>query len=623
MVFTLIHGLMLLLLWIGLASQVLAQPQELSPIRLEANGMSISREGRTQWLEDRDGTLSPTQALTAPGWQTLRGELNFGFTRSAIWLHLKVERVSDAEQWRIEVNNALFKEVRLYSQGTDGDWQEQRAGRAIAHSQWPLQTRSPVFALNLPKGTHTLLLRVESVNALSAAIRLWEAERFQAAALREYMGWGVYFGLYGLVILIQLLFWSWTRETLSGWYVPYALSNFIGMLFTPGFPQNALDVDMTLANYILGLSICIALAVGTKFSLLQLELDKAMPRLSRILASTASLITMITSALVLSGRYGLGVSVAQLASLAWMTLTAGIAGALMFRGHRPARWFLTAFSIFYIGIGIRYLRNLGVLEPSALTDYSVQVGSIVHMVVMCLFIVYRYNTLKMALQIEQKARREQREFVAMVSHEYRTPLAIIARSSEQLAANLDAAPEKSLSRCTNIQTAVKRMEDLLDKHLSAERLDEDTQQIQRSRWNPLDLLEDLAADWPEQRISLVLDALPTQIDGDRGLIEVALRNLLTNADRHAQPGSVIEVNAKMMSGQQLSISVTNQGDTVPDDELPHLFKKYFRGRQSRLQAGAGLGLFIVLRVAQLHGGSVQVTSEAGVTRFMLLLPVAA
>lgn len=621
MFLVLIRGVLAMLLLTGLAGEVQAQPQVLTPVLLEAVGQSISPGARMQWLEDRSGTLSAAQALAAPDWQAMAGELNFGFTRSAIWLHLRVQRPPNAGQWRLEISNPLFKEVRLYSPAADGVWQVQRAGRAIAHSQWPFQTRSPVFALDFTEGTHTLLLRVESVNALSAAVRLWETERFHAAAQQEYMAWGIYFGLYGLVILIQLFFWSWTRETLSGWYIPYALSNFIGMLFTPGFPQNALEADMTLTNNILGLSICIALAAGTRFSLLQLELDNAMPRLSRTLVWSASIITAITSGLVVSGFYSLGVGVAQMVSLVWMALMAGIAVVMMGRGHRPARWFLTAFSIFYIGIAIRYLRNLGVLEPSALTDYSVQVGSIVHMVLMCLFIVYRYNTLKLALQIEQKARREQREFVAMVSHEYRTPLAIIARSSEQLAANLDAAPEKSLRRCANIQTAIKRMEDLLDKHLSAERLEEDAQRLQRTLWNPSDLLQSLVAEWPMQRIRLVFDSLPPQISGDLGLMDVVLRNLLTNADRHATPGGVIEITTRIRLGKQLSISVANEGEEVPANELPHLFKKYFRGRHARHQPGAGLGLFIVQRIVQLHGGTIQVTSRGRMTCFEVLLPV--
>jgi len=596
------------------------QPLTSTPIELNRADQPIAPGARMQWLEDRDGQLEAAQALTSSGWQAMHGELNFGFTRSAIWLRLMVERPQDAGQWRLEVNNALFKEVRLYMQAADGSWQVQRAGRAIPHSQWPLPTRSPVFSLNIPEGAQTLLLRVESVNAMSAVVRLRETERFHAAALQEYMAWGVYFGLYGLVILFQLLFWSWTRETLSGWYVPYALSNFISMLLTSGFPQNALEADMTLTNHILGLSICIALAVGTRFSLLQLELDKAMPRLCWTLVWSASLITFITSALVLSDRYGLGVSVAQLASLVWMSLMIGIAVVLLIRGHKPARWFLSAFSIFYIGVGIRYLRNLGVLEPGIWTDYSVQIGSILHMVVMCLFIVYRYNTLKMALQIEQKARREQLEFVSMVSHEYRTPLAIIARSAEQLAANLDASRDKSLRRCTNIRAAVTRMEDLLDKHLSAERLEEGALNLQRTRWNPRDVLTDLVREWPQQRVHLSMNTLPVQVSGDRGLIEIALRNLLANADRHADADSVVEVDARMSQGR-LQITVSNQGDDIPADELPLLFGKYFRGRHARQAPGAGLGLFIVQRIVHLHGGSIRVNSKERVTVFEIQLIV--
>src|SRR5690606_17776204 len=247
--------------------------------------------------------------------------------------------------------------------------------------------------------------------------------------------------LYGMVILFQILFWHWTREALSGWYAPYAGLNCLGILMTLGYPQALLDWPASFATPLLGVVLCITLGVGTKFSAVMLELQQVMPRLNRWALNGAAVSSVATCLLVLTGHYAMGVGASQSIIILWMLGMFGVAVVLLYRGHRQARFFLAAFSIFFLGVLIRFLRNLGFLDAGFLTDNSVQIGSLLHMVAMCMFIVYRYNALKIALRIEQAARQEQRDFVAMVSHEYRTPLAIITTSVQQLAANLDAPRE--------------------------------------------------------------------------------------------------------------------------------------------------------------------------------------
>lgn len=594
---------------------------QLPVIVLDADIKSVSLASKMLWLQDKPAILSPDQAFLSQDWQPLAGEPGFSFTPAAIWLRFEVVQVASSEtSWRLEVNNALLEDVRLYLRTTPDSWQEQRSGRAVPHSDWPLNTRSPVFALELTPGTHDVMLRLATRNSLSTSVRLWQAEHYYSSARNEAMLWGVYFGLYTLIILIQFMLWKWTKEALSGWYAPYAGLNLLGVLMTMGYPQSLFGWGGGVMTNLMGVFICTVVWLGCKFSSVQLELDKMMPRMNRLLLRTAAVMALLGSVLVLAGNYSLGVSIGQFASIIFIFVVFGISILLLYRGHTPTRFFLAAFSIFYLGILIRYLRNLGILEPGVLTDYSIQIGSLLHMLAMCFFIVYRYNALKVALGIEQKARQEQQDFVAMVSHEYRTPLAIISTSIQQLAANLDAPQEKSLKRCSNIRNAVGRMNDLLDKYLSSARLEEANQPLQVSHADPQELIKNVVSEWPPERIKLVLSRLPSVIVCDRSLLEVALRNLLTNADRHSAPDSVIEVIGTSDGKRGLRIAVVNTGEKIPSDELHRLFQKYFRGRASRGKPGAGLGLFLVKRIIDLHGGRISVTSKNGKTTFEISLP---
>lgn len=579
----------------------------------------IPLHGRMAWLVDDGARLQVQDAEASTGWKALAGSPNAGFTSDAVWLRFEVILAPDAPSWRLELRNTLLEDVRFFQRDAAGEWRMQEAGRNVKHSAWPLDTRSPTFRLDLPPGRHEVMLRLSSRSSLSTGLRLWEAERFYASARDDAFLWGGYFGLYGLVILIQFLFWQWTRESLSGWYVPYAALNFLGILMTMGYLQNALDWNSDLATPILGISICAVVYVSTRFSSVLLELDQVMPRLNRFLLWGAAAVSVVTSSLVLGGEYAAGVGTSQVVSMTLILLLSGVSIVLMRRGHVAARFYLIAFGIFYLGILIRYLRNLGWLDPGIVTDYSIQVGSVLHMIVMCLFIVYRYNTLRIALRVEQAARQEQRDFVAMVSHELRTPLAIIGTSARQLAAHLDAPVEKSLKRCANITTASRRMADLMDNYLTVERMDSSDRSIRLQRCDLPRFFNELVSEWPEDRIQLTTQALPESFACDPDMLQVAFRNLIANAIRHSATDTGIDV---IVRGNRhgLTVRVVNRGENIPTEELPLLFQKYYRGRAARGKTGAGLGLFLVKKIVDAHGGRVEVQSELGSTTFKVLLP---
>lgn len=608
----------ILLGWLAWCGAVQAQPVAW----LDPQSNAIALDGQMEWLRDPGARWTPQEAAAAEGWQALRGSPNAGFTEDAIWLRLRLAQPADGAPWRLQVDNTLIEQVHLLLRGADGAWHTQQAGRSVRHSDWPLDTRSPVFRLDLPAGTHEFMLRLATRNSLSTSIHLWQAERFYARAQAESLLWGVYFGIYGFVILIQFLFWKWTREALSGWYVLCAGLNCFSMLMTMGYLQNALDMSGRLAVPLLSLSICASIYVGSKFTATVLDLHRHMPRLNALLLRGGAAVGGVCGLLVVGGAIGLGTGIAQAVSIVWMLALAWATVVLLLRrGEMAERFLLVAFGIFFLGILLRYMRNLGWLPAGPLTDNSVQVGSVLHMIVMCVFIVYRYNALRIALQVEQAARQEQRDFVALVSHEFRTPLAIIDTSAQQLSTHLDAPHEKSLKRCANIQAAAQRMTDLMDNYLTLERMGHFEHALQARPCELRSLLTDLAAEWPEGRIRLLTHLLPAEFACDPDMLRVALRNLISNADRHAAPGTLIELSAQGLPNGHLRLRVSNTGETIPSDELPLLFQKYHRGRSVRGQPGAGLGLFLVERIVKAHAGRITVRSHSGTTSFQIALPI--
>jgi signal transduction histidine kinase len=435
------------------------------------------------------------------------------------------------------------------------------------------------------------------------------------------MFYGMYFGFFILVVVFQLFFWLTTREQINGWYLPYALFLFLAALMLSGYPANVFDWPDSFATPFLGAVLCLSIAFSSKFTSVLLDLPVVMPRLNRIFLTIFTGLSMATTASVLLGHYAAGVQSAQLTTLILIISSLCLVIYLIRRGHASARFYLLAFGVLDAGVVIRYLRNLGILLPGPLTDYGFYIGSILHLTLISLFIIYRYNAIKRALTIEQTARQEQREFMGMVSHEFRTPLAIISTSVQQLAGNPNAPPEKTLKRYENIKNASRRMSDLMDSYLSADRMDTTEQPLQVQVCDPQRLLGDIIAEWPKDRVRLTTTKLPVEYLCDPELIQVALRNLLANADRHSPKESVIELNATGNENGGMLITVEDHGQGIPDDEISKLFHRYFRGRAARGSPGAGLGLFLVKRIAEAHGGQVTVNSVPGKTSFEMSLPV--
>lgn len=591
-------------------------------------------------LDDPAAQMDANAALTSNAWQPLPGSLSAGFVPGAVWLRLQVQTGPSApRQWMLMLSNALLDQATLFDIRNTS--QPIRSGEAMGRQHWAVDYRSPVFALNLDPGQpQVLLLRLESKNALSVSLRLVSGERFARDLSMEYLGYGLYFGICLVLILFHSVFWRMTQAPESGWYLAYVSIAVLIELLTLGLPQQLLALPMAFSDTLLGCALGLSLPIGVIFTLRQLQAP-GYPRLQRGLIAASLIIGMASALAVLAGHYQIGAPLHQVTVLASIVLFIGLALWLMYKGHRPARYFLLLFGIYYLGIGISFLRNLGLLPASFFTDNAVAIGALLHMLLMSLRIIRHYRWLKaqtrhaeeavnalirsqnarlekeidsrtrelrQALQQEQRMREEQRDFVAMVSHEFRTPLAIIGTSAQQMLRNLATAPERNEQRCRNIHQASRRLLSLVDDYLQHDRVAERASEPRCAGHDLNALLEGCLDDFPSGRVALDLRSARTLLECDFGLLRVALRNLLANADRHAPSDASILLEVED-SSSGVRIRVTNEGEEIPAEQAPLLFHKYVRGTQAQHLSGTGLGLYLVKRIAELHGGSLVLESR--------------
>jgi signal transduction histidine kinase len=237
-------------------------------------------------------------------------------------------------------------------------------------------------------------------------------------------------------------------------------------------------------------------------------------------------------------------------------------------------------------------------------------------------------------QRAQLLARQQMEFVAAVSHELHTPLTAIRSAGQNLADGVVADPAQVKRYGGLIESEGRRLSGMVGQVLDFAGIQSGRQAYNLQPTEVAPLVEEALAEcrWmlEERRARVEKEIAPglPLVLGDSAALRRALRNLIENAAKYgAQPGSPpwIGVRARAASGE-VEITVEDRGIGLHREDLPHLFKPFYRGRGAlaRSIAGSGLGLSVVGHIARAHRGRVTVDSEGDGqgSAFTLHLPVA-
>ncbi len=550
-------------------------------------------------------------------WQRFSGYLSEGFTKTAIWVRFKATRMDtdSPNEWFLELSQPLLADVRLYSVGPDGELSVQYGTTTSDVQQRDFIYRQPTFVLDQDDlGEYRYWIRIATPTSLNTSIHLYQASNLLKAHTQYDFIWGMMFGTYLFVVIFYMLFWFWTRENLHAFYTFYILVNFLAALFTSGWPLQYTDA-LSSHQYIKILGIWVALSVtaGTLMSSEFLKLHEKHPRFNKALMKIAYLLSATGLVGVMLNAYVLVIPVIQMSSIVLISSFYVIAIRFSLRGDKASRFYLVAFSFFYVGVIWRYFRNFGWVEPNFWNDNSYQLGAFAHMLMMSLTIFTGYNKLlkdknqaEMQLRYETQMRLDQRTFVDMVSHEFRTPLSVVQATLANLQITHQQQPE-TITRLAKIERATQRMYHLIQEYLSTERMMMDAHSPTLSTHNLSGICRQAVEDLPESDIARITLNLPDTLNiiCDRELIRIAVFNLLQNACKHSAAHLPVELCVKTTATHAM-IEVADQGEGISPEDEPHIFRRRYRGTGNTSQ-GSGLGLYIVQSIATGHQGSVSVS----------------
>jgi signal transduction histidine kinase len=226
-------------------------------------------------------------------------------------------------------------------------------------------------------------------------------------------------------------------------------------------------------------------------------------------------------------------------------------------------------------------------------------------------VAQRTQELESAVASIEQTLTDQRHFIAMLSHEVRSPLAVINTAGQLLALRSKEIPTQQ-ALAQRILRGSARLSYFFDNCLTQDRIDSHNFALEPA---PVDVAElclwvtenggHLSAD---HALSLEVEPDVPPLTGDPVLLRVMLMNVLSNAFKYSDAGQPVTLRVRR-GGTRCVFAVEDVGPGIPPEELALVFEKYRRGRAAEGKPGAGLGLALVKRIVDLHGGQVRVQAR--------------
>ena len=219
------------------------------------------------------------------------------------------------------------------------------------------------------------------------------------------------------------------------------------------------------------------------------------------------------------------------------------------------------------------------------------------------------------------------DFVSNVSHEMKTPIAIIKNYAELLQTG-KGTEEERIEYARSIEEAASRLSGLITNILRLNKLEHQRIDPEIETYDLCAQLEECILNyedmWDEKDLELEVDIEEkTVVDADKNLMELVWNNLLSNAVKFTEPGGKVMVRQTFSDGYVV-VEVTDTGCGMSRESIRHIFDKFYQGDTSHSKEGNGLGLALISRILVLMDGEISVASEEGRgSTFTVRIPVPA
>jgi signal transduction histidine kinase len=645
----------------------------------------ISLSGQMAILRDPTGRLTIDDLVSGPyaaKFAPISSMLTGGYQKQgAIWVRFALSAPGAQHRWLLQIERPLIEHVTLFVPDGTGHFAVSAPGHLRPGEGEGAGAYPSLFPISVPSAPTVYYVRLQSSTSISTALNVWQKDGYDGYRRTDDWIIGFVVGAVATMLFVNLLYSFWLKDSLYLLYAAVLLDSGLMAIFHMGYASELLFfLEPQWVHRTWGAIVCSYVMAMILFLARLFEFSRHWPWAWRLFQGVV-LLNGIAMILALAGHYAdVGFFVSRLEQVSFAAIALLVLHLLVVR--RQYQYLLPAFALAgVIAVSLVMLMQYTGANPFRIDSSLARLmalGSLIHLVFLSAAVAKRTRLAERSLDAEkdrvialsrsveqeltikvrertaeladrnaalrvEMARRQllegklrqslnsvnealtrQRDFVALVSHEFRSPLAVIAAAAENLAASAAEGAGDIRARAARIRQTVRRMSLLIENVLARDILDSGQAYSTRNTLFDLnDVLRVAEVGLGEEAAGRVYFILgpPAMIRGDRTLLEIVVQNLIQNALKYSGPTDAAAIRLSTDRGMAL-VEVTDHGGGVSPDDQPFIFNKYYRAAGQRAR-GSGLGLYIARDIARQHGGDlVLAASDAGGSTFRLSLPIA-
>lgn len=585
------------------------------------------------------------------------GSITEGYVDGALWFKIELESAeTKTNDWYLSLNNALLDDVRLYEIYDDQQVTLKISGTSYAYEERPFEYRNPSFILNLNKNEKKIyFMRVAGNNSMAFSLRFDKPDHFIARTNLESIGLGIFIAVHFFLLVGNLWIYFASKDISYALLAVFGVNGLIGFLTIEGLTFQYIFPNMPeMIDYIIMLPYMLGVPLYVYFLLHYLKIIEHYPRASRGYLIVLAVFAIISMNVGLFYSFAVAMHTYQVWNILNSIILIPLIILLARKVFRYTYLVMGASFILNIGVIIRIARNLGYVPDGEFQYYSYFFGVIGHLILMNVVAALTFrdsliakdevliealksaqeaekkleekvtkrtsslrhalDLVKTTLEFERQAQEDQRLFFETVSHELRTPLAVIDAAAKNMELDAHEFDELSKKRFQRIQRATAQLSDLVKRCFREDRFEPLNRGLRRRHAKLQTLVADacdsLAFSPQKHQLAVDLGNLPEAFLCDPDMTRLALRTIVGNAAKYSSPGSSIWIKGSF-EGKGLTLKVIDNGPGVAERDLPHLFKRYYRGSNASHVSGTGLGLPLARELIQIQGGHMRIDSVLG------------
>jgi signal transduction histidine kinase len=589
------------------------------------------------FFEDKTGQLNFDQVKNAT-YERMGPMLSKGYSASVFWIRLKIEggllppqsiiHKTD-NQIVLRIQPTYLDDIRLFDP-ISGTVTDRVVGDRYAWSNNEYQSLNFNFVINKTEEDRYVWLRIQSTSTTIVQVQALSFEDCIYLDRIQEFGYAFYLAILILLFLLPLLIWLTRKELLAGIFAVKQFGAITVLIFHSGYLRLFFPhFDLAALQFIFNLNL-IGYSLITLFFHYIFLSEYAMKRWAKIFFITmmAAFLLELLLLMLSMDRYALHLNMFVLNLMVLSFLIIPVVGINWEKSRHAVfskAWLIAIHAVMFLCGILTTLPSLGYFQGNDLSPVAGMAYGGITGIIFFLVLQYRYRLAREqsiarvskaeAYANSEKVRREQQgQFLAMLTHELKTPLSIMKMGY--------TSPTQSDLTKKHIQTAIQDMTDVIDRCVMDDKLQNHEFQLKIQKCNLNELIEEKINQYQDSsRISFA----PSEvyfIETDVQLLKIIIGNLVDNALKYGEEQSSIEIRlSKISNPDQIELIVENRVSKSGFPDVEKIFDKYYRSPRAYEKTGSGLGLYLVKNFAQLISGEISCITRDQSIEFKVSLPL--